>query len=349
MKKYQNLDLPADPSIKNILIIKWSSMGDLVLASAVIEDICSAFPNASFDLNIAPNFQQLYSEDPRFNKLICIDIRKKGQQIKHIRQWLKIFKEKKYDLVIDLQSNDRSRMLMFLLLLSGRAPKYRIGNNSVFPYTIRPKVKHKYALDIYQETIRTAGIPVKTSSPVLHIPQTNKDNAAKLQTRYKLEKGAYAILFPGCQAAGHLRRWGANNYIALANKMLLAGIKNVVLIGGADEADECESITKACDNRVINLCGQTKVLDIVPLCRDAKICVSNDTGTAHIAAATKTQLIVLFGPSNPEKHRPPGEHVITMQASHEQLDCLNCYLKECSHKSCMKLLTPEMVFSNITL
>lgn len=348
MKNQYPLDLPADSSIRKILIIKWSAMGDLILASAIFEDIRAAFPDAEIDLNTLPVWKKLYEEDPRFNEVISIDIRKKGQQLKVIREWLKRIGQKRYDLIVDLQSTDRSRILIFLLMLAGKAAKHRIGNNPEFPYTIRPEIKPAHALDIYQSVIRLAGIPVKSSRPVLHIPAINQSNAKNLQKKFNLVENRYAVFLPGCQAAGHLKRWGADNYAALADLLHQHGLEKIVLIGGPDEIDECNKIEQACGDFCINLCGQTAILDIVPLCRTARYVVANDTGTGHIAAATPTTMVVVFGPTNPLRHKPAGNNVIAMQVSNKQLDCLNCYQKECSHHSCMKLLTPNMVYQQLT-
>lgn len=347
MTKKNFLNLPANPNIRKILIIKWSAMGDVVLASAIFEDVHAAFPNAEIDLNTLPTWEKLYQADPRFKEIISIDIRKKGQQIKVIREWLKRIGSKRYDLIIDLQSTDRSRILITLLMLLGKAPQYRMGNNPEFPYTIRPKTKPAHALDIYQTVIAMAGIPVKSSRPILHIPTTNQANAKRLLEQHNLEKKTFAVFLPGCQAAGHLKRWGSKNYAQLAQLLHKQGINHILLIGGPDEIEECQKIQSICGEYCINLCGQTEILDIVPLCDQAKFIVSNDTGTGHIAAATKTPMVVIFGPTNPLRHKPAGDNVAALQASEDQLDCLNCYQKECSHHSCMRLISPDMVYQNL--
>lgn len=120
------------------------------------------------------------------------------------------------------------------------------------------------------------------------------------------------------------------------------GLKNVVLIGGPDDHEECAKISSRCGgNWLVNLCGQTRILDIVPLSSAAKLIVANDTGTAHVASCTSTPMLVICGPTDARRVKPVGKHVRTLQAD---IDCINCYRKECSHHSCMKGVTPDMVF-----
>ncbi|MCB1778349.1 MAG: glycosyltransferase family 9 protein, partial [Candidatus Competibacteraceae bacterium] len=73
-------DLPADPTIRRILVIKWSAMGDVVLATALFEDIAQAFPGRELHLNTLPIWQGLFAEDTRFQHILAIDLRDPGQQ-----------------------------------------------------------------------------------------------------------------------------------------------------------------------------------------------------------------------------------------------------------------------------
>jgi ADP-heptose:LPS heptosyltransferase len=98
-----------------------------------------------------------------------------------------------------------------------------------------------------------------------------------------------------------------------------------VLVGGPDEIEECQRIAQACGPWLINLCGQTAILDIPPLCEPARFIVANDTGTAHLAAATTVPMLVLCGPTDPRRVKPLGDNVTTLQAD---LPCINCYRKD---------------------
>jgi heptosyltransferase-2 len=161
-----------------------------------------------------------------------------------------------------------------------------------------------------------------------------------LLERHGLTPDRYGIFLPGCNANGHLKRWGAARYAALAQRLHQEGLDRIVLIGGPDEMDECRRIAQACGSWLVNLCGQTAILDIPPLCEPARFIVANDTGTAHLAAATATPMLVLCGPTDPRRVKPLGDHVTTLQAD---LPCINCYRKTCSHHSCMAMLTPPLV------
>ena len=70
----------------------------------------------------------------------------------------------------------------------------------------------------------------------------------------------------------------------------------------------------------------------------------NDTGTAHVVAATARAMLVLCGPTDPRRVKPLGAGVATMQAD---LPCINCYRKHCVHHACMRALTPGHVAARV--
>ena len=347
MNKMPNL--PADKTIKKILIIKWSAMGDIVISTALFEDLRRAFPEATIDLNILPPWDRLFRDDPRFNEIIAVDLRKAEKGLKGVWRWLRKVRQRNYDLIVDLQSNDRSRWLMIALGLLGGKVRYRLGNHKRYPYNLAPEPPRElpiHAFVLQQRALESAGIPALTQRPVLHVDSAALQRVAQLQVEAELREGDYAIFLPGCQAAGYLKRWGAENYAGLAQLLHQQGLK-VAIVGGPDEMDECEKIAATGDGEwLVNLCGKTQIVDIVPLAQQARLIVGNDTGTAHVASASDRPMLVLCGPTDPRRVKPIGENVEALQMSN--LECINCYGKApCDHHRCMKLLTPELAFAKL--
>jgi len=342
----QTENLPSHADIRRILIIKWSAMGDVVVSTALMEDIRRAFPQADIDLNtMSPWDRMLFAEDPRFRRVFTVDLRGKERGWRGVRRWLREVRQGRYDLIIDLQSNDRSRLMMSLLTLTGGAPRLRMGTHRRFPYTIVPAAEPgtTQALEHQRATLRVGGIPALTPRPALHIPDENLAHARELMARHGLVPGKYAVFIPGSQAGGHLKRWGAEHYRALAALLRARGIERVALIGGPDDLDECARIAHD-DDTIVDLCGQTQVPEIVPIAAGARLLVASDTGPAHVASSTDRPMVVICGPTDPRRVKPAGDNVVTMQAD---LPCINCYAKECSHHSCMAMITPEMVMETL--
>ncbi len=339
---------PRLESIRRILIIKWSALGDVVIASALMEDVARAFPEARIDLNTQPNCSSLFANDPRFAEVWAIDVRNRKQRWSNSLAWLKRVRAGHYDLVIDLQRSDHSRLLLALLWMTGGAPRIRVGNRGGFPYTHQPAIRKSgaHALTMMQSVLQSIGIPTRTDRPVLYPAPDRLAAVQALAEQHGLTNEPYVVLLPGSHAAGKLKRWGAAQYAELAQRLKAAGIGRIVVVGGPDEVDECAEIAASGDH-VLNLNGRLQLLDIAPLCAGAAAVIGNDTGTAHFASASGRPLLVLCGPTDPRRVKPIGDATVAVQAV---LPCINCYAKTCrnpDHHACMKAITPEWVSAQV--
>lgn len=334
--------------LRRILVIKWSALGDVVIASALMEDIANAFPEAEIHLNTQPGCAGLFAHDPRFAEVWAIDVRSKSHRWANSFAWLKKVRAGRYDLVIDLQRSDHSRLMLALLWLTGGAPRVRVGNRGGFPYTHQPAIRRSGAhpLQTMQSVLQAIGIPTPTAHPVLYPAPDRRAYIDALRQRSGLADPGYIVLLPGSNAAGRLKRWGAAHYAELARRLHREGVSKIVLIGGPDEVDECAQIAAAGDF-VVNLNGELQLLDIAPLCSGAAAIIGNDTGTAHFASAAARPLLVLCGPTDPRRVKPLGSSTIAIQA---RLPCINCYAKTCrnpDYHACMKAITPEWVAARV--
>ncbi|MCB1744302.1 MAG: glycosyltransferase family 9 protein [Gammaproteobacteria bacterium] len=354
--------------IRKILVIRWSAMGDVALASAGFEELHRAFPSAVLHLNTLPPWDGLFRSDPRFSHVWAIPLRDRSAQWRRMFQWLRSIRRERYDLIVDFQCSDRARLLLSLLWLSGGGARFRVGNAPGFPYNIAPTriPEPVHALTRIQRLLEAMGISPSVDKPVLHPSADDRDAAARKLDALNLRPGRYAVLLPGSQVVGYLKRWGAERFARLADQ-LVAGplwgddladggsrgtstreasepLDALLVLGGADEVDECQRIADVARVPVHNLCGQTGLLELIPLCAGARFIVANDTGTAHVAAATGRPMLVICGPTDPRMVVPAGPEVRWIQA---RLDCINCYRKHCEHHSCMRLLRPEEIANRL--
>lgn len=334
----------ADRNIRRILLMRWSAMGDIALASTGFESVRRAYPEAQIDLDVLPPWPVLFRDDPRFNAILGFPLRARGRlkQLVASVRWLLAVRRARYDLIVDLQSTDRSRIMIAALWLLGAQVRNRVGNRPCFPYNRAPRAVAEpvHALTRINRALAAASIPAAADRPHLYLSDAERRAAHDILTALDMASGDYVVFLPGSQSAGYLKRWGARRYARLAELLVANGLKGVLILGGADEQRECELITEHSRARVHNLCGKTSLQQVLALCEGAKFIVGNDTGTAHVAAAADRPLLVLCGPTDPRKVLPAGSKVRSLQA---EIPCINCYRKHCSHHSCMAAMTPQRV------
>jgi heptosyltransferase-2 len=333
-------------NVRKILIIKWSGIGDVAIASATIQDIYEAFPQSTLHLNTMAPCDQLFTDDPRFDEVFRLDLRGKKWGIGQHWRWLRYVRSQRYDLVVDLQCTDHSRLLLSLLpLVGGRIP-HRLSYYRIFPYNIAPSAgadlhhTREYAVS----ALAAGGLSARCERPVLYPGEGRRRNVRELMQRHGLREHEYAVFLPGSTITGSIKRWGADHFRVLAERVHASGVANIVLLGGPDDIEECLRIQRRCGPWLVNLCGETEILDLIPLCEGARFIVGNDTGTAHVAAASGTLMMVICGPTDPRRVRPLGRDIATLQSD---IPCINCYKKHCAHHSCMRLISPEDVLAHV--
>ena len=334
-------------AVRSILVIKWSALGDAALASAILEDLHAAFPQAAIDLDTSPAAQPLYAADPRLRRVLTPDARA-GGRLRAALRWLRVVRAGRYGLVVDLQCSDHSRLLLALLRLSGRAPRHCLGFRGGLPYRPRPPAlpRRTPPLEAMRGMLARAGIAARARQPVLHVPAALAEDARRRLDARGLAPGTYAVFMPGSQAAGRLKRWSAESYAALGRLLLDAGAAHIVVLGAADEAGACTEIAARIESshpgRALWL-RELALPQIVSVCAGARRIVANDTGIAHIAAAAGRPLLMLCGPTDPRRVKPPGTAVRAVQA---RGGCLDCYGKTCRYGGaprCLARITPDAV------
>ena len=325
-------------SIKRILLLRWGALGDLALCSAVFEDVCSRFPEAQIDLNVDPVWSSIFIGDNRFSRVIDQKIR--GERfLKSVYQWLKMLKQGRYDLIIDFQSNDRSRAYLAIATWMGMAPKYRISTQNAYPYnvSVQPVSATTHALEVFRVPLRALDISPTQSIPLIQVESEEIDAVSRLMAEEDLLNKTFVLLVPGSSQSGKNKRWGESNYIELGKALTTERyVEKVAILGGPDEMDLCQSISNGIGDNAINLAGKTTLPSIIPLVRASAGLVANDTGLAHLAAAANKPVVVICGPTLAERVKPAGDHVKALQVPVE------CFAKQ-SASECMKQVTVSMI------
>ena len=151
-------------------------------------------------------------------------------------------------------------------------------------------------------------------------------------------------LCPGAEY-GPAKQWPAEHFAEVARRWSETG-NPVWIFGSNKDAEIAEKIQQFSSNACVNLCGKTSLEDVVDLMSHCAAVVTNDSGLMHVAAATGTHVIAIYGGSDPE-HTPP----LTKDADilFTKLDCWPCMKRTCrfGHYNCLKSVTPDNVLERM--
>ena len=304
-----------------ILIIKPSSLGDVVHALPTVNLIRKKFPEAHISWLINDSLASLLKDCPIINERIefC-----RGDYAKFPALLFRLWRGH-FDLVVDLQGLLRSGLMTW----GTRAPR-RIGLSDAREgarlfYNEVVEVPRAHAVDRCLCAARHLGCDAGPIEFPLGIsPQIKSEGliAVNPSARWKT------------------KLWGDEKFADLVRQ--LPG-RRVVLTGSVADRPRCELIAQGCRN----LAGGTSLLDLAELYSRCAVVITNDSGPMHIAAAVGTPVVAIFGPTDPALTGPYGNQHVVLRAG---IPCSPCLKDHCTHTprmECMTLVTVEQVLAAV--
>jgi len=346
--------------IKKILILRYRFIGDTVLTIPFIKNIRESFPNAQIDVLVSPNSGELLENNPDvsnviyfdnsdFHKYECRDApwSVSGTIYNSFFSCAAGLRKEKYDLAFVLKRSFSSALLAALAGI-----KHRIGfNTELRSFLLTHSVKYDqniHELDNFLNCLKVLDINPRKYIPEFFPSQSEQIRANGFLVR--LDRFKPKVLIHASSAHPY-KMWPKRYFAKLMDSLFEEFEAQFVFTGAKMDKEIYEKILSWCKNKnkfkMIDLCGLISIRECYPLYKGLDLAICVDSGNAHIAAASGIPTYVLYGPTRPECWLPIGKSVFPIRLN-QLLPCQPCDVKiKCSHLSCMKLLTPEFVFSNL--
>ncbi len=323
--------------IKKILCIKPRGIGDIILSTIILDNLIAYFPSAKIDYLTEEFAKHAVENNPLVNKVLTM--KKTDLSIKTA---FKIRKEK-YDLILDMWSNPWTAQITFF---SG--VKYRAG----FAYRGR-----KYAYNIHAtsergehhsaehnlELLRALNIPI-ISKHVYYFVSEKEDMLGKNFIEKNVPHG-YSIMGIIPSGGWPSKRCDKEKWVEIIKTVSEKyRTKFIILWGPGDETD-ADFITSRLPEQTI-IAPKTDIPAMAGIIKNCSLIIANDSGPMHLAAAMGIPTIGLFGPTNPQMHRPYSEN--SAYVINKDLFCIVCNFTECPYKhECFTKLPVETVLDKI--
>lgn len=318
--------------LKKILVIRLSSLGDVLLTTPLIRTIKKKNPSIQIDFVVREQFSDAVQYNPNLNKIY-----KYSNSTSEKQNLFKFLSLEKFDLVIDLQNNLRSKEI--LRQLQCRALQFKKSNFKKF-FLVHFKINRlKDQPQIPLRYAKAAGINELDGDGLEFFTENSPDIRL-------IKNENYIGLCPG--AKHFTKRWPKDYFIELGKKLESANYK-ILLFGGPEEAQICDEIMNALKSAQ-NLCG-TSLLQLVADMKMCKVIYTNDSGLMHIASAVKVPVVAFFGSTVKEFGFYPYK-TKSIELEIENLSCRPCThigRNNCPkiHFKCMKEIKPELAFNSL--
>ncbi len=325
---------------KKILIVKPSSLGDVVHSMPFLYVVKDAFPKAEIHWLIAKGLEGLLEDHPMVKRLWIINkdqwknLKKIKNTASEFRNLFKKLRDESYDIAIDLQGLLRSGLLTY----ATRSP-LRIGfkeareaSNLFYTHKIKGG-KEVHAVDRYLKIASAIGCETEDIS--FPMPLIKESDKLKKLKEYVED---YAVIVPG--ARWKTKKWPPNRFGELAS---ILDIKTLI-VGSTSDIGISKLIENESNGKALSIAGDTNIKELISIIRNARYVISNDSGPMHIAAAFGTPVVAIFGPTNPVRTGPYGRNHIIVKSD---IECTPCYKKNCKSVKCMDDVSVEKVYKAV--
>lgn len=316
-----------------ILVIKPSSLGDVVHTFPALELLRRSFPDAELDFVIHPSLAELLDLSPfPVRRKILFNRSELGQPLRFLPEFFKLVREirkEDYELTVDFQGLFRSGILAWCsrsCTVAGFAEPRE--QSAAFFYNRKADIlMEQHAVSRYAALVNSL---CGTDFPVPDVTIPLRTEGLPPLPRH------FAVIVPGA-------RWESKTFPAqlfgkiMAEAQKIAPECGAVIVGGPADAPAAAAIRNMIPDAV-DLTGKTSLVQLVSVMNLAHAAVTNDSGPMHIAALVRSRVFALFGPTLPDLTGPHGSgHRIFRR---DDLNCCGCMKRNCP-------LTPGQLCHNI--
>jgi len=330
---------------KNILIIRFSSLGDVLLTTPVAESLKWVFPEAKLYFLTKEKYAPLFKNNRNIDKLFLL----KGEGISDFMTLLKIIKKNDIDLIIDLHRSLRSTILRYFFM---GTDSYNVDKKSIerrmlvwFKKNLLPQNYH--VTRAYIETIKPLMSINGILKPKIFLDDGEMDWADKF---LKEEAGTDSIVSFSPGARWNTKRWPEEEFASLGNLIHMYSDYSVVLLGDSQDQPVTGKISGFMKRRPVDMAGRLSIREAAAVVKKSRLLVTNDSGLMHVAVSVGTPVIAFFGPTVKDfGFYPLGEKDAIFEIA---LKCRPCSLHGDNicpkgHHRCMKDINAPAVLEKV--
>jgi heptosyltransferase-2 len=339
-----------EPVRLNILVIRLSSMGDVLLTTPLVRQLKNHFPELRLDFISANQFSEIYKYNPHLSNLWKYDKSWSSVEINDFKKFiLKNLGNKKYDIVIDLQRNFRSRILRRGLGKKYYSVKKHRLNKLSLVYFKKSLYKNLLSIpDIYRQSIIDLKIEDDAKGLELWLPGEEKTGVYPPANRGDRTGIKKIVVAPG--AHHFTKRWLTERFAEMIDLLKDNYGAEIILVGGTSDVTIIKEIMSKIKHEVQDFSGSASIIKTAEIINSCDLLITNDTGVMHIAAARQVPIVAIFGSSVKDFGFSPFRvNNIIVEKDVPCRPCSHIGRASCpkGHFDCMKKITVEDVLKAV--
>lgn len=339
-------------SIRNILAISTTGIGNLILYTPVLRALRRGFPESHIALLVASKTAAaLLDGCKEIDEVIIINKNKKN-----IFYWLLIIRhlrKLRFNLVITSFLDKSFKVALFSWLIGAR---FRIGfKNRIYGWLYSqqvPIIEKKHEIEYNLDLVRALGLTIRRANekmPFIQITPLEDELANDFLVKNHVSAKDLLIgVHPGSGLSiGSAKRWSREKFATLCDYILTIPKAKVIVFGGPEERYAAEEMAKFMRKKPVIVAGDTNIRMTAALIKRSSLFISNDSGLMHLATAVKTPVLAIFGPTLWWKNYPWGKDNVIIRKEMACSPCYNYQQIQCKTLKCLEMIKVEEAWQKV--
>lgn len=328
----------------NSIIVRGTNwIGDAMMTIPALRELRRIFPDAKITLQTRGWAKGIFGDVEFIDEILTIDAGAFEQG--------KILRERKFDLAVLFTNSFQTALVTklgkikkrfgytnegrsFLLTNAIKKPSWKNEKHEVFYYL-------NLIAEIEKKFFGTETVLQNEPRLDLKISDERRTQAREILTENRIDLSKKTIALGVGSTNSRAKRWSAESYAELNDKLQSELGATVILVGAENELEVSQEVFEKSKLKPTILTGKTSLSEAVAILSEIDLLVSNDMGLPHISSAVGTKTLVIFGPTNPKTTQPWNAEIIRR----ETVECSPCMLRDCpiDHR-CMTWISADEVF-----
>lgn len=341
---------PINPEeIQEILLIRTAYIGDVVMALPLLAPLRRHFPNARITFLTSSCSLPLLENNPFVDEILTVDPFWFYPTTRdNWFDFIKAIRKKSFDLVIETRGDIREILGLVLPIHARHKIGYACGGGGYLLTDIVPYTQIRHRIDFHLDIARHLGCPIPAATDWnIYLHDTEEQEIEELLHKEVGPRWQKILaIHPGSRKP--LKCWPAERYAALADRLADKYDITILLVGAPDERPLVECVANLMHTPAINLAAKTSLRQLAGVLRRCTLFVCNDSSPMHIAAAVKTPVVAIFGPSKSKETGTWGDsHRVVEKDFPCRYQCDEDVCHYSCHNQCMQDISVEDVLAAV--
>jgi heptosyltransferase-2 len=335
---------------KRILVIQTAFLGDVVLATPLLQALRDRFPKAYLAVLVIPGTREILAGYPGLDDVLVYDKKGRDRSLHGIRTVVRLLAEKRFDCCLLPHRSFRSALLAFAAGIPRRIGYFQSLGCWLYSRRVwRDSSLHEVRRNLQLLGPLTSEHSLDRYAPTEKLWVSSDPEDSEWANRCLAEHGIrpndrVIAIAPGSVWA--TKRWLPDGFAAVIDGLIVRNKRKVVLLGSRDDQPVVDEVLRRCREKPVDLSGRTTLRQLAAVMKRCELLITNDNGAMHVGVAQDIPVVAIFGSTTLSLGY--GPFTDRAEVVERSLDCRPCGrhgYSECplGHFNCMKQITPEEV------